>query len=155
MANKKHVMERLSALKPAVPTNTRVVSETPDVSTEPSVKEQPEAAHKAMAAHKRHSATVEASSAQTADITVSVPLCSDSYVMTEVKPGYISLIAENMSAMLRIREILLNEIGKINAIIIDTWKQSMIVSFDIFKTNAESIANIVNNVFVSSCKEKK
>ena len=142
MADKKQVIERLSALKPVPPTNTRVQTEPP-VSETQHVQPLPPA--------KIHSAE----DAKQADITVSVPVQPDSYVMTELKPGYISLIAENMNAMLKIREILLNEIGKINAVIIDTWKQSMIVSFDIFKTNSENIASIVNNAFTSSGKEKK
>ncbi|QWR76333.1 hypothetical protein [Candidatus Magnetomonas plexicatena] len=132
MAKKIQVMERLSALKPAVPTNTRQQAE-PSKIEEPEVVAEPAKQY----------------------LTVSAPVQTDSYTMTEVRPGYINLAAENMTAMLKIREILLNEIGKINVVIIDTWKQSMIVSFDIFRTNAETISDIVKSVFLNSSNEKK
>ncbi|MBF0464460.1 MAG: hypothetical protein HQK88_09590 [Nitrospirae bacterium] len=143
MPKKTQVMERLSALKPAVPTNTRQHTE-PAIIEDTKVAEEP--------AKEQMVSTVIAAKP---DMTVSVPISTDSYVMTEVRPGYINLVAQNMNAMLKIREILLNEIGKINVVIIDTWKQSMIVSFDIFRTNAENIADIVRGVFVDSSQEKK
>ncbi|MBF0518170.1 MAG: hypothetical protein HQK92_00415 [Nitrospirae bacterium] len=147
MPKKTQVMERLSALKPAVPTNTRQHAE-PAIIEDTKVAEEP-------AKEQMVSTAVIAAKPAKDDMTVSVPISTGSYVMTEVRPGYINLVAQNMNAMLKIREILLNEIGKINVVIIDTWKQSMIVSFDIFRTNAENIADIVRGVFVDSSQEKK
>jgi hypothetical protein len=58
-------------------------------------------------------------------------------------PGFMEIMIKNLDAMAHARDVLVGEMGKVNAIIINTFQRSMLVSFDIYKINANYIVEML------------
>ncbi len=67
-------------------------------------------------------------------------------IVQESETGQIDLISENIELMEQIREALVEEIEKINLVVIDTWQKTMSISYNIFSTNFDYILNIIKKV---------
>lgn len=73
-----------------------------------------------------------------------------SIIVKETRPGYLSLVAENITALEKVREVLIEEMGKINGIMLDAWRQSMIITYDVFKMNQEYLFKIISQSFTAN-----
>jgi hypothetical protein len=70
-------------------------------------------------------------------------------------PGFMEIIIKNLDSMARARDILVGEMGKVNAVIINTFQQSMLVSFDMYKINANYVLEMLGAVMPPSGKPKE
>ncbi len=169
MAKKKNndIMEMLHALKPGVPTKTRQTpsddsmksekprapqqssSQKPDVmsgKSESALTPKPAASVKS----KRIPASVKEKTEKSGK-ALSLPAIKEvkDVVIMEKEPGLASVITKNMSALEEVRNVLFQEIEKINEIVIDTWTRSMFISFDVAKMNFDYLMELVINAAAS------
>jgi hypothetical protein len=63
-------------------------------------------------------------------------------------PGFMEIMIKNIDSMARARDVLAGEMGRINAIIINTMQHSMLLSFDMYKINSNYIVELLKTVLV-------
>lgn len=70
-----------------------------------------------------------------------------SLVVRENLPGYLVLMVDSFSEMEKLRGAMLKEIGNIHSLVFDAWTRSLIISYDIARTNFEYIMNLAMQSF--------
>jgi len=74
--------------------------------------------------------------------------------VTDFGPGFMEIMIKNIDSMTRARDVLAGELGKVNAIIINTFQHSMLVSFDMYKINSNYILEMLNSAMSPFCRPK-
>lgn len=174
MAKKDKIMDRLHALQPNVPTKTRTRA---SASKEKPAQEMDRGEHSESSRQEPQaspetsslappSQTLEAPVAikESAPVTVKpvmpvmrkeeeplVPVpdkpIEHGLVVRENLPGYLVLMVDSFSEMEKLRGAMLNEIGNIHSLVFDAWTRSLIISYDIARTNYEYIMNLAMQSF--------
>ncbi|WP_420265594.1 hypothetical protein [Candidatus Magnetominusculus dajiuhuensis] len=126
MASKKQIMDKLSALNPAVPTRTRVHGVAASAAV-PQVPQVPESAAEATATAP---IVVEAKQGEAVVVAgITPPVFSNTGVCT------FTLFIDNMAAMMKIREEFHNNFFNINSMIVDSYKKTLTITFDAMRHN--------------------
>ncbi|MBF0567403.1 MAG: hypothetical protein HQK95_00905 [Nitrospirae bacterium] len=120
MASKKQIMDKLSALNPAVPTKTRVHGAA-------AVPQTPEIAAGAIATAP---IVVEAKQGEAVVVAgITPPVFNNTGACT------FTLFIDNMAAMMKIREEFHNNFFNINSMIVDSYKKTLTITFDAMRHN--------------------
>jgi hypothetical protein len=180
MAKKHEILDRLSALKPGVPTSTRKGTPSHESPTVSPTTENPlnvtatveKAATKRKVSpvrppRRRRKESVEPPAGQTTVIAAEIPseaieeavhdlpAPSADVTVMETRPGYLSIMSENITALERLREVLIEEMGRVSAVMLDSWRQSMIITYDVFRMNQDYLFNLIYRSFAPNFPDDK
>jgi hypothetical protein len=131
MAKKKQTMDKLSALNLAVPTNTR---------TQPAPAAPP-------SAPPADTAIVREATGNSPVVKITPPVFSDPNACT------FTMFIDNMSAMMRIREVFNDNFLSINSMMVDSYKKTLTITFDAMRHNYSQFLESLKHMPPSAAKD--
>ncbi|MBF0457772.1 MAG: hypothetical protein HQK99_07750 [Nitrospirae bacterium] len=127
MANKKNIMDKLSALNLAVPTKTRVHSASAGRPAVPHTAEAAETGKTIDAApivvEAKHGGTVAVAEIAPPVFSSNKGACT------------FTLFVDNMAALMKIREEFQNNFLNINSMMLDSYQKTLTITFDAMRHN--------------------
>ncbi|MBF0318731.1 MAG: hypothetical protein HQL01_02840 [Nitrospirae bacterium] len=146
MPKKQQIIDKLSALNPSVPTQTRTQPDAPAIAREAGKIIKPRIVPEPI--EKSRETPIEESAVIATSVRVTPPVFNNAGGCT------FTLFVDNLSALMQIQEVLNNNFHNINSMMVDSYKKTLTITFDTLRHNYGQFAESLRYLMPSATRKK-